>query len=147
MPPSPVGDQCSAISVNMSSHASAVPNHCFACGVATGCALGLLAAFAGGPLGSGRLTAVGPSGWQAGVVCVLEVGVAAAVTTGLVNWVRMRRLVPAGADLPLVPAARAMGGDDVDGPGESHHIYLDPWGDAEDAADGRPDPPGPASLP
>ena len=63
----------------------------FACGVVTGCALGLLAAFAGGPLGSGRLTAVGPSGWQAGVVCVLEVGVAAAVTTGLVNWVRMRR--------------------------------------------------------
>ena len=81
----------------------------FACGVATGCALGLLAAFAGGPLGSGRLTAVGPSGWQAGVVCVLEVGVAAAVTTGLVNWVRMRRLAPAGADLPRRSARRRDG--------------------------------------
>jgi hypothetical protein len=114
----------------------------FACGVVTGCALGLLAAFAGGPLGSGRLTAVGPSGWQAGVVCVLEIGVAAAVTTGLVNWVRMRRLVPAGADLPVVPPAGT--GDDAD---ERHHIYVDPWRDAEDAADRRPDPPGPASLP
>jgi hypothetical protein len=114
----------------------------FACGVVTGCALGLLAAFAGGPLGSGRLTAVGPSGWQTGVVCVLEVGVAAAVTTGLVNWVRMRRLVPAGADLPVVPPAGT--GDDAD---ERHHIYVDPWRDAEDAADSRPDPPGPASLP
>ena len=119
----------------------------FACGVATGCALGLLAAFAGGPLGSGRLTAVGPSGWQAGVVCVLEVGVAAAVTTGLVNWVRMRRLAPAGADVPVDPPAAVTEEDPVDGPGSSHHIYLDPWGDAEDAADGRPDPPGPASLP
>jgi Family of unknown function (DUF6350) len=118
----------------------------FACGVATGCALGLLAAFAGGPLGSGRLTAVGPSGWQAGVVCVLEVGVAAAVTTGLVNWVRIRRLAPAGADLPI--AAPAVTGHDAgDGLSGSHHIYVDPWGDAEDAADGRPDPPGPASLP
>ena len=118
----------------------------FACGVATGCALGLLAAFAGGPLGSGRLTAVGPSGWQAGVVCVLEVGVAAAVTTGLVNWVRVRRLAPAGADLPI--AAPAVTVDDAgDGPDASHHIYLDPWGDTEDAGDGRPDPPGPASLP
>jgi hypothetical protein len=119
----------------------------FACGVATGCALGLLAAFAGGPLGSARLTAVGPSGWQAGVVCVLEVGVAAAVTTGLVNWVRMRRLAPAGADIPVDPPAAVTEEDPVGGPGSSHHIYLDPWGDAEDAADGRPDPPGPASLP
>ena len=119
----------------------------FACGVATGCALGLLAAFAGGPLGSGRLTAVGPSGWQAGVVCVLEVGVAAAVTTGLVNWVRMRRLAPAGADIPVDPPAAVTEEDPAGGPGSSHHIYLDPWGDAEDAADGRPDPPGPASLP
>jgi hypothetical protein len=117
----------------------------FACGVASGCALGLLAAFAGGPLGSGRLTAVGPSGWQAAVVCVLEVGVAAAVTTGLVNWARMRRLAPAGADLPLITPAR--GADADDGPGGSHRIYVDPWAGVQDAADGRPDPPGPASLP
>jgi Family of unknown function (DUF6350) len=133
----------------------------FACGVVTGCALGLLAAFAGGPLGSGRLTAVGPSGWQAGVVSVLEVGVAAAVTAGLVNWYRIRRLNAAGM---VIPGARAHDagrlGPDAQGrgldPGAStgadevsgHHIYVDPWGDAEDGRDsGRADPPGPASLP
>ncbi len=130
----------------------------FACGVATGCALGLLAAFAGGPLGSGRLTEVGPSGWQAGVVSVLEVGVAAAVTAGLVNWYRMRRLTAAGV---AVPGARTRGADPP-GPGSpaagprlgpsaevsGHHIYVDPWGDAEDGAGGsRAEPPGPAALP
>jgi hypothetical protein len=149
----------------------------FACGVATGLALGLLAAFAGGPLGSGRLTAVGPSGWQAGVVSVLEVGVAAAITAGLVNWVRMRRLTAAGV---VWPGAGAWEGDSPEpgtrGPGArgaaargadirdtggaaawpagepgpdlgGHHIYVDPWGDAGDADAGRPEPPGPASLP
>ena len=52
----------------------------FACGALTGCVLGVLAAFAGGPLGDGRLTAVGPSPWQVGLVATLEVGVAAAIT-------------------------------------------------------------------
>ena len=123
----------------------------FACGVATGFALGLLAAFAGGPLGSGRLTAVGPSGWQAGVVSVLEVGVAAAVSAGLVNWFRMRRLTATGVVFPAAGNREAdppgPGAGD-DGAGESgHHIYVDPWADAEDGADGRREPPGPASLP
>ena len=126
--------------------------------MATGIALGLLAAFAGGPLGSGRLTAVGPSGWQAGVVSVLEVGVAAAVTAGLVNWLRMRRLTAAGvvfpgaggheADLPGPDPRRAgPGPGDAEAEMSGHHLYVDPWGDADDAPDGRPDPPGPASLP
>jgi hypothetical protein len=69
----------------------------FACGVVTGCALGLLGRRSrAARWAAAGLTAVGPSGWQAGVVCVLEVGVAAAVTTGLRNWVRMRRLVLSG---------------------------------------------------
>ena len=133
----------------------------FACGLVTGCALGLLAAFAGGPLGSGRLTAVGPSGWQAGVVSVLEVGVAAAVTAGLVNWYRMRRFTPAGVVIPGAGAHDADRlGPDAQGSGldlgaggragevSGHHIYVDPWGDAEDGREsGRADPPGPASLP
>ena len=38
----------------------------FACGVATGCALGLLAAFAGGPLGSGRRPRSGRPGGRPG---------------------------------------------------------------------------------
>jgi Family of unknown function (DUF6350) len=134
----------------------------FACGVATGFALGLLAAFAGGPLGSGRLTAVGPSGWQAGVVSVLEVGVAAAITAGLVNWFRVRRLTGAGMVIPGPREADPRAPDYPDYPGagpglraggpgaeeSGHHIYVDPWGDADDgAAGGRPDPPGPAALP
>jgi Family of unknown function (DUF6350) len=137
----------------------------FACGVATGCALGLLAAFAGGPLGSDRLTAVGPSGWQAGVVSVLEVGVAAAVTAGLVNWVRIRRLAAAGLVLPgagtqgagplgpdpLKPGRRGAGprlAGDPETETDGHYRYVDPWGDAEDTGDGgRPEPPGPAALP
>ena len=72
----------------------------FGCGVATAAATGLLAAFAGGPLGSGRLAAVGPSGWQTAVVAALEVGVAAAVTAGLANWLRMRRVPRRGAPGP-----------------------------------------------
>jgi hypothetical protein len=115
----------------------------FGSGIAAAAATGLLAAFAGGPLGSGRLTAVGPSGWQTAVVAGLEVGVAAAVTAGLVNWLRMRRVprraaaVAGRADQAAWPAASR---DDP------HRIYLDPWAD-----DGEPPGPatprGPAALP
>lgn len=116
----------------------------FGSGVATAVATGLLAAFAGGPLGSGRLAAVGPSGWQTAVVTALEVGVAAAVTAGLVNWLRMRRwprrvaAVAAGTG----PAARPATGQD-----DSHRIYLNPWAEDEDEPPGPAVPPGPAALP
>ncbi len=111
----------------------------FASGVITGCVVGLLAAFAGGPLGSARLVAVGPSGWQAGVVAVLEVGVAAAVTAGLVNWLRLRRVGARTAELPIGSPAD----DDA-----AHRIYLDPWADDEDSGLAEPPPPpGPAALP
>ena len=111
----------------------------FGCGVATAAATGLLAAFAGGPLGSGRLTAVGPSGWQTAVVAALEVGVAAAVTAGLVNWLRMRR-VPRRAAAAAGGAARAA--PPAASRDDPHRIYLDPW-----AEDGSGDPPGPAPPP
>src|SRR5262249_60779433 len=62
----------------------------FACGALTGGVLGVLAAFAGGPLGNGRLAAVGPSAWQVGLVAGLEVGGAAAVAAGGANWLRLR---------------------------------------------------------
>lgn len=114
----------------------------FGCGVATAVATGLLAAFAGGPLGSGRLAAVGPSGWQTAVVTALEVGVAAAVTAGLVNWLRMRRVprrVAAATDAAIRPQA---------GQGDPHRIYLDPWaGDEDGEPPGPATPPGPAALP
>ena len=127
-----------------------VPLWGFASGLATGCVIGVLAAFSGGPLGSGRLAAVGPSGWQAAVVAVLEVGVAAAVAAGLANWLRVRRdpvlaaerarrLAPPRGRPPASPNSVNDGG---------HRIYLDPWADAagdRPAAD-RPSP-GPSTLP
>jgi hypothetical protein len=117
----------------------------FGCGAATGCVLGVLAAFSGGPLGSGRLAAVGPSGWQAAVVAVLEVGVSAAVATGLANWLRVRRdpeLAAARALRAAAPPGRPASED------AAHRIYVDPWaGEEDDAPPGGRPPPGPATLP
>ena len=125
----------------------------FACGVATGCVIGVLAAVSGGPLGSGRLATVGPSGWQAAVVAVLEIGVSAAVATGIANWLRVRRdpeLAAARARRMAVPSPRAAmsPGISPDEPEDGHQIYLNPWAGEED--DGPPDdhpPLGPAMLP
>jgi hypothetical protein len=124
----------------------------FACGVATGCVIGVLAAFSGGPLGSGRLAAVGPSGWQATVVAILEIGVAAAVATGIANWLMVRRdpeLAAARArraappPRPAMPAS--MSPDESEDSG--HRIYLDQWaGEKDRPPDDRP-PLGPAVLP
>jgi hypothetical protein len=69
----------------------AAPLWGFATGAATGVVAGLAAAFSGGPLGDGRLAAVGPSGWQVGLVAVLEIGVTAALTAGAANWLILRR--------------------------------------------------------
>jgi hypothetical protein len=125
----------------------------FGSGLLTGSVLGVLAAFAGGPLGNGRLAAVGPSGWQVGVVTALEVGVAAAVTAGVANWLRFRSSDVAGeAEGPAsgrgeaMPAAGRGPGQEA-GP-DGHTIYLDPWAGADAAAaESRDAAPGPSSLP
>lgn len=115
----------------------------FASGAATGCVTGIIAAFSGGPLGSGRLVAVGPSAWQSAVVATLEVGVAAAISAGAANWLYLRRHpVPAadgaGARLPRQPIED-----------EGHRIYLNPWAGADNGteSDGTHPPVGPSSLP
>jgi hypothetical protein len=134
----------------------------FACGILAGGVLAVLAAFAGGPLGDGRLAAVGPSGWQVGLVASLEVGVAAAVTAGIANWLRHRAsrsaagpagsaAAPAASPPRPRPAVTALPGP---GPGDAaddgHTIYINPWAgpaDQDSAGARAPAPHGPASLP
>jgi hypothetical protein len=130
----------------------AAPLWGFACGILTGAVLGVMAAFAGGPLGSGRLAAVGPSGWQVGLVAALEVGVAAAVTAGAGNWVRIRAAAAQAVPekLPAFAVARARDrGPDHEADDNAHRIYLDPWaGTADpDSAETTPASHGPSSLP
>src|SRR5262249_32512882 len=112
----------------------------FATGAAAGLLTGLGAAFAGGPLGSGRLASVGPSGLQVGLVAILEIGITAALSAAGANWLILRRAASRRTRLhpaPSEPAAAVpvpLTGvvdetDDADG----HRIYLNPWaaGDEE----------------
>lgn len=120
----------------------------FACGLLTGTILAVLAAFAGGPLGDGRLTAIGPSPWQTGFAAVLEVGVAAAVVAGVGNWLRLRTespgpIQPAPADSPAA-ARHPVGPVPPDEAG--HIIYHDPWA-GEDPAGAQAPSRGPSALP
>jgi Family of unknown function (DUF6350) len=110
-----------------------------ACGAASGVALSLLAAFSGGPLGNGRLAAVGPSPWQAGFVSALEIGVAAAVSAGAANYLALRRAATNPRGSGDAGRRRRPGVPDDAG----HVIYLnDP---AEQARRRRPR--GPSALP
>jgi hypothetical protein len=128
------------------------------CGAAAGAILGVLAAFSGGPLGNGRLAAVGPSGWQVALVAALEVGIASAITAGVANWIRLggRPRRPAGAVAatagpgsrsgsgpggPTVPMPRPDQDDDA-----GHTIYLDPWAGDTDVLP-QPGSRGPSALP
>jgi hypothetical protein len=129
------------------------------CGVAAGAVLGVLAAFSGGPLGDGRLAAVGPSGWQVALVAAMEIGVSSAIAAGIANWIRLggrpraRRFADAAvaasaaADAAATSAVRTVplprSGPDAD---NGHTIYLDPWAGDGDTAP-FPDPRGPAALP
>ena len=125
----------------------AAPLWGLACGAAAGGVLGILAAFSGGPLGNGRLAAVGPSGWQVGAVAALEIGIASAVTAGVANWLRMggRASVSgatSGRDLPWrLPRPRPTGEDTDSG----HTIYVDPWA-GDEASRPEPTPRGPAEF-
>jgi hypothetical protein len=118
----------------------AAPLRGLACGAVSGVLLGLLAVVSGGPLGDGRLAAVGPSPWQVFLVSALELGIAAAVTAGAVNFLALRRAgALTAAARPVRP--RAAGPDDA-----GHVIYLDRWA-GEDPSGQDPSPPGPSAVP
>ena len=85
----------------------AAPLWGFVCGVTTGMLCAALAEIAGGPLGGERLSDVGPSAWQVGLVAALEVGVAAAVAAWIANWWYWRKLRLGGGAVP--PDASAAG--------------------------------------
>jgi hypothetical protein len=132
----------------------AAPVRGFCCGALTGAVLGVLAAFAGGPLGDGRMAAVGPSAWQVAVVAALEVGIAAAVTAGVANWRFAMAHTPAGVDrMPddLGPRSGWHGRRSGMVPRQPDQdsrnvIYLDRW--AGDQAEAQPPRSrGPSVLP
>src|SRR6185437_879680 len=129
----------------------AAPLWGFAAGAAAGALAGLGAAFAGGPLGDGRLASVGPSGFQVGLVAVLELGITAALSAAAANWLilhraqkRYREAADAQPDLDLLgslapeaPEAPVPPGQyDEDDDASGHRIYLNPWAaDHEDEWD------------
>jgi hypothetical protein len=134
----------------------AAPLWGFAAGAAAGVLAGLAAAFSGGPLGDGRLAAVGPSGFQVGLVAILEIGVTAALAAAAANWLILRRATRRTSKYSTTPAPALDSGsgsdpglgsgpwpglaktgvltgvvdesDDADG----HRIYFNPWATAED---------------
>jgi hypothetical protein len=117
----------------------AAPLWGFAAGTAAGLLAGLGAAFSGGPLGNGRLASVGPSGFQVGLVAILEIGITAALAAAGANWLILRRAtrrrtmhrpVPSepAAAIPAPLAGVVDETDDADG----HRIYLNPWADGDE---------------
>src|SRR5258707_2752800 len=78
----------------------------FCCGLLTGIVLGVGAAFAGGPLGDGRLAVVGPSPWQVAAGAALQVRNSGAVTSRAVNRRGLRRQPARRPAAPTVPLTR-----------------------------------------
>jgi len=117
----------------------AAPLWGFAAGTAAGLLAGLGAAFSGGPLGNGRLASVGPSGFQVGLVAILEIGITAALAAAGANWLILRRATrrrtlqhPAPSEpAPAVPAPLTGVVDETDD-ADGHRIYLNPWAAADD---------------
>jgi len=110
----------------------AAPLWGFACGLITGVITGGLAAFSGGPLGGARMALVGPSAWQVGLVSALEVGVAAAITAWLCNWLLVRRRERAEPAAVSEPSEAPDRTDIVDESPSGHRIYVDPFADDPD---------------
>ncbi len=85
----------------------AAPLWGFFTGVTTGLVAGLLAALSGGPIGGGRLAAVGPSPWEVAVSVALEVGVAAGISAGVTNLLLLNRRARVPLDKAAAPVRKA----------------------------------------
>jgi hypothetical protein len=117
----------------------AAPLWGFAAGTAAGVLAGLAAAFSGGPLGSGRLASVGPSGFQVGLVAILELGITAALSAAGANWLILRPRGRGGLGGKGSPQDRGAPGGRPPGPklcdetddAHGHRIYVNPWADGE----------------
>ncbi|HVT67551.1 MAG TPA: DUF6350 family protein, partial [Trebonia sp.] len=110
-------------------------------GTLTAVVIGFGAKVSGGPLGAGRLASVGPSGGEAGLVAVLEVGVTAALVAGAANWLiirhHIRRLSQAQPGEASEAVRDALSGplpalivDETDDAG-GHRIHVNPWADEQ----------------
>jgi hypothetical protein len=62
-------------------------------GPVAGALFAVLAALSGGQIGDGRLAAVGPSAWRAGVSVAVEVTAMACLAVLLIRWRQHRREV------------------------------------------------------
>ena len=114
----------------------------FCGGALCGIVLGVLAAFAGGPLGNGRLSAVGPSAWQVAAVATLELGISAAVSAGAASWWSSRRR---WTERPSEHVESRPVSEPSPPRGDGGHvIFIDQWA-AEQESPKRPR--GPSSLP
>ncbi|WP_327108906.1 cell division protein PerM [Nonomuraea glycinis] len=85
----------------------AAPLWGFLTGVTTGLVTGLLAALSGGPIGGGRLTAVGPSPWEVALSVALEVGVASGISAGVTNLLLLNKRARVPLDKAAVPVRKA----------------------------------------
>jgi hypothetical protein len=117
----------------------AAPLWGFAAGTAAGLLAGLGAAFSGGPLGNGRLASVGPSGFQVGLVAILEIGITAALAAAGANWLILRRATrrrtlrhPAPSEPAAAVPAPLTGVVDETDDADGHRIYLNPWAAADE---------------
>ncbi|MFG1707204.1 DUF6350 family protein [Nonomuraea sp. M3C6] len=85
----------------------AAPLWGFLTGVSAGGVAGLLAALSGGPIGGGRLSAIGPSPWEVALSVALEVGVAAGISAGVANLLLLNKRARAPLDKAAAPVRKA----------------------------------------